>query len=140
MWRIWIVSLALAAACGTDSAPAGPGPDAAGADAATTCGTTPVSFQHDVVPLIGGCGGEMCHGGLGGASWPYAALVGQPSTECDDQRLLVAPGDPAHSYLVQKLTGEGMCTGERMPRLGPPLTAAQVQTIADWICQGAANN
>jgi hypothetical protein len=54
--------------------------------------------------------------------------------------LLVAPGDPAHSYLVNKLTGVGMCpNSQRMP-LGTALTEAQIQTIVDWICAGALDD
>jgi hypothetical protein len=103
------------------------------------CSETPVSFQHDVVPLIGHCGSEQCHGGLG-TSWPYDSLVGVASTQCTDGRELVVPGDPANSYLLQKLDGKHMCMGVRMPRFGQPLTTAQTDTIATWICQGAPNN
>jgi len=118
-------------ACATHSTPS---PDAGGSG---SCPTTAVSFQHDVVPLIGHCGGELCHGGIG-TSWPYASLVNQPATQCD--RELVKPGDPSNSYLVQKLDGVDMCSGARMPKLGTPLTPDQMATITTWICQGASNN
>ena len=90
------------------------------------------------MPLIGHCGGELCHGGIG-QSWPYAAIVGKPASECMPQRMLVAPGDPENSYLVQKLEGTHMCMGEKMPK-GGTITTAQLQTITDWICNGAPNN
>jgi hypothetical protein len=119
---------------GVDAAPGDPG------DAATSCMQQPaVSFQHDVQPLIGRCGGEMCHGGLGG-SWPYQSLVSVKTTECADGRVYVKPGDPANSYLIQKLEGSHMCMGVRMPKQGMPLSASQIQTLETWICQGAANN
>lgn len=125
----WLLLLALTA-CTTDH---GGGPDGG------TCSGSSVSYKTDVVPLIGHCGGELCHGGLG-PSWPYAAIVGKPGSECSDHRLLVAPGDPGNSYLLEKLEGIHMCMGERMPRGGPYFTAAQLQTITDWICNGAPNN
>jgi hypothetical protein len=103
-----------------------------------TCTDTPVSYQHDVVPLIGHCGGEQCHGGIG-QSWQYASLVGVATTECHDGRELVVPGDPANSYLIQKLEGAHLCMGVRMP-IGGALSQPQIDTIATWICQGADNN
>jgi hypothetical protein len=100
-----------------------------------------VSFSTDVAPLINHCGAEGCHGGiLGKPSWPYAQLVNVATTECTDGRVIVKPGDPASSYLIQKLVGVDLCSGVRMPRLGTPLTDAGVKKIEDWICQGAANN
>jgi hypothetical protein len=113
-------------------------PDGGGSGSCSKSAAT-VSFQHDVVPLIGHCGSEQCHGGIVGTTWPYASLVNQPATECSNRKL-VAPGDPNGSYLVQKLDGVDMCSGSRMPRFGTPLTADQMTTITTWICQGAANN
>ena len=60
--------------------------------------------------------------------------------QCADQRLIVKPGDPANSYLIQKLVGSEMCFGVRMPKMGEPLPAASIQTLVNWICQGAPNN
>jgi hypothetical protein len=45
----------------------------------------------------------------------------------------VAPGAPDSSYLIAKLTGVNMCSGERMPRGGAALPAAQIDTIRSWI-------
>ena len=54
--------------------------------------------------------------------------------------VLVAPGDPAGSYFVKKLTGVGMCAGtQRMP-LGGALSDAEIQIVVDWICAGAPND
>lgn len=125
----------LCAACGRDAANPGNAVDAPG-------GCTqqpPVSFQHDVQPLIGHCGSELCHGGLG-SSWPYESLVNVKADQCADGRVYVKPGDPANSYLIQKLDGTEMCMGVRMPKLGDPLPASDMQTLEAWICQGAPNN
>jgi hypothetical protein len=71
----------------------------------------------------------------------YGALVNHPADEtCGGTR--VVPGDPATSYLVQKLTQATPCDGLRMPRpfeIGPgiPLTADQISTITAWIAAGA---
>jgi len=51
----------------------------------------------------------------------------------------VKPNDPANSYLVRKLEGGPAISGGRMP-LGGSLLAAQIQTIKDWIADGAKNN
>ena len=104
-----------------------------------TTGTT-VSFQADVVPLVSNCYGEGCHGLLGTTTWPYATLVNQPTDECSDNRVLVKPGDATNSYLLQKLKGIDMCSGVRMPKFGAALADSDLQTIADWISQGALNN
>ena len=127
--------LCLLAACGTDSAAAPPD----GAPGGCAGGGGGVSFHQDVTPIIDHCGAELCHGGLG-QSWPYSTLVGAHSTECPDQRLLIVPGDPSHSYFLHKLQGQDMCSGERMPKGETPLSASDLATITAWICEGAPDN
>jgi hypothetical protein len=157
VWRSWrqilLGILTFAEACASNggshsqaTADAGPGlialdgglcaPAADGAATSSDGGAcTPsrvVSFTADVLPILGGCGGENCH------TWSRAALVGVPSFECCDRRVLVVPGDPGSSYLMQKLTANGVCLGtSRMPYGSVPLPANDIQTIADWICLGA---
>ena len=136
--------LVVAVACGGSDRPPPDTPDAGpGSDGSImiTCNASPVvSFRTDVVPLISHCSGDSCHGALQLPSWPYQALINVPATDCTDGRVIVKPGDPSHSYLVQKLAGVQMCSGERMPRLGTPLSDASMKKIEDWICQGAPNN
>ncbi|MFT6395810.1 MAG: hypothetical protein ACJAYU_000552 [Bradymonadia bacterium] len=69
---------------------------------------------------------------MSSVSVAYANLVGQPSTCGDDY---VVPGNSAASSLVQKLMGS-TCSGSMMPR-GSSWTAGQVQTVVDWVEQGA---
>lgn len=149
------VSFVVIAGCG-GSTPGQPGSDAGDVDGSrggddassdgsiqVACGNpVAVSFRSDVAPLINHCGAEGCHGGIVGqsATWPYNQLVNVAATECSDSRMIVKPGDPANSYLIQKLVGVNMCSGVRMPRLGTPLSDTDVKKIEDWICQGAANN
>ena len=70
----------------------------------------------------------------------YAALIniGSPARP---GAVLVRPGDPNGSYLVDKLDGSTDITGTRMPRPnGPFLTDGQVSIIRRWIEIGAPNN
>jgi hypothetical protein len=113
-----------------DGGPPDATPEAGACDASTA-----VSFDTQIRPLLSTCGGEFCH-----AVWTYDSLVGKIATECCDGRMLVAPGDPDHSYLLDKLRGHGMCRGSRMPAGGVPLAPDQIQTISDWICEGAPNH
>jgi hypothetical protein len=135
--------LALAACAGNDRAPA----DASGppADAVQiACPSSgPVSYQANITPLIGHCStGDGCHGVVVGRllTWPYQALVNVVAADCPDKRVIVKPGDPSSSYLIEKLLGAGMCSGARMPLRGTPLSDADMATIEAWICQGAPNN
>ncbi|MBL8950054.1 MAG: hypothetical protein JNK82_04715 [Myxococcaceae bacterium] len=41
------------------------------------------------------------------------------------------------SYLVNKLTGTGMCLGSQMPKGSGSLTAAQLDTVRAWNATGA---
>jgi hypothetical protein len=53
----------------------------------------------------------------------------------------VIPGNPATSYLVDKLEGSSAIVGRRMPFNGPPyLTTGQITIIRRWIETGAPRN
>jgi hypothetical protein len=112
-------------------------PDASTAGCANSHGG--VKLSTDVAPIADmHCAGIECHGGWRG-HW-YTDWVGVSAYECADGRNLVTPGDPDHSYVIQKLRGEDLCSGGRMPRLGLPLSDQQIQTIVDWVCAGATND
>jgi hypothetical protein len=60
----------------------------------------------------------------------------------------VTPANPARSYLYLKLTGDlcgledcagGSC-GQTMPRGGDKLDAASLDTVRNWILQGATDS
>jgi hypothetical protein len=96
-------------------------------------------FSLDVAPVLRSCvHGETCHP----SGWNYANLVNAPTRRdpCQPPRVLVSPGAPAESYLLDKLTGVGMCPGSQRMPIGPPLAPSQIQTIADWICAGAPDD
>lgn len=70
----------------------------------------------------------------------YQAIVGVAARN-KAGALLVIPGDPDSSYLVQKLEGAPGIVGERMPRTGGPyLTSGQLLVLRRWIQQGARND
>lgn len=76
---------------------------------------------------------------LAGAN-TFQQLVGRASPG-KPGAILVIPGDPDGSYLVQKLEGAAGIVGQRMPRTGGPyLTPGQMTIIRRWIQVGAPNN
>lgn len=86
-----------------------------------------------------GCAGQGCHGGARpsqgialGSTSAIESMIGVASTQCAN-KLLVAAGQPASSYLVNKLTGVEMCGGSQMPKGAPALTSAQLDTVRAWI-------
>jgi mono/diheme cytochrome c family protein len=104
------------------------------------------SFRIDIQPLLNeNC--VACHqtgsAQQGLALEPgkaYGNLVGAKSRE--SKLMLVSPGQPNASYLLNKLDGTHLKAGgmgQQMP-LGDPLTAAQIAQIRAWITQGAPRN
>jgi hypothetical protein len=102
-----------------------------------------VSFVDEVEPLlVDSCAGMGCHGAQAAAGLDlrvgntYAELVSVPSSQCNN-RLRVAPGQPANSYLMDKLLGVNLCFGTKMPKGGSSLSDAQIAMVSEWICRGA---
>jgi hypothetical protein len=66
-------------------------------------------------------------------------VVGASAVECP-LKLRIAPGDAAHSYLVDKIGGaaqDGGCfSGRQMPLNKPPLAASDIALITAWISAG----
>ncbi|HEY2679255.1 MAG TPA: hypothetical protein VGI65_19975 [Steroidobacteraceae bacterium] len=85
---------------------------------------------------------SVCHAGASApeglrldADNSYNLLVGVPSTEVPSL-LRVKPGDPADSYIIQKLEGHA-AVGGQMPLGGPYLPASTIAFVAQWITNGA---
>jgi hypothetical protein len=57
-----------------------------------------------------------------------------------DGRILVAPGAPAGSYLLDELTGVDLCSGTEMPAEGVTLAQSPLDLLRTWICLGAPNS
>jgi len=81
----------------------------------------------------------------------YANLVGRaapnysdPVTDESCGGTLVTPGDPAASYLYQKVSLAQPCAGAQMPRTdigtSSPLIACAQLLVHDWIAAGAPND
>jgi hypothetical protein len=81
-----------------------------------------------------------CHGvGAGGLHLPDIKptnILNVPSSELP-QYLRVATGDPEHSYLYMKVTGDSRIVMARMPKDLSPLMAADIETLRSWIEAGA---
>ncbi len=67
----------------------------------------------------------------------YTNTVGKKSMFVEE--LLVKPGDPDHSFLVEKIAGKPRF-GQQMPPYGRPLTPRELKLLIEWIKQGAKNN
>jgi hypothetical protein len=104
-----------------------------------------VGFAEDVQPIFDT---RCAFGGCHGATVPAAELdltegesrenllrASVQNPEVD----LVTPGNPTNSYLVTKLTGNGVA-GERMPKGTDPLSDAELEVIRKWISYGAADD
>jgi len=94
--------------------------------------------SHVLTPIC-----TTCHEGAAAplglrldAASAYAALVNAPSVEASSLKR-VDPGNPAGSYLLQKLEGTAS-VGGRMPLGMPPLAPATIEVIREWIRNGAA--
>jgi hypothetical protein len=106
------------------------------------------SFKNEIEPILNrACTGNACHGGArpkegldleNGVS--YDAIVGVAASQCSGKRLLVDPGSPSTSYMMQKLLKVDICTGTQMPKAGESLPPNETALIAAWICVGAPNN
>jgi hypothetical protein len=150
-------SVALSAGCGgTDESPTG------GGGVQLTC---PIpshvpspTFQRDILPALQtSCGSlaSSCHGTAAPrghvqygtppgrtASDVHAALVNVPPSNAPPGAgwLRVAPGDVAHSWIVEKVTKDqpgGTGYGARMPYAAANLCQATIDTLVSWIQQGA---
>jgi len=91
-----------------------------------------VSFSADVFPIIQSrC--INCHGG----DRTEADLVLRSFDDLmagSENGAVIVPGDASNSLLVK------LITELEMPKRGPKLTPVQIQTITDWVNQGALNN
>jgi hypothetical protein len=92
------------------------------------------SFTREIVPLFNSCAGEVCHSFNAGQ---IAQQIGVPSVECCGALQMIEPGQPERSYVLRKLLGRNLCAGSQMPLDQPAFSADDIQTVSDWICQGA---
>jgi hypothetical protein len=94
--------------------------------------------------LFQSCGFSSCHGGSAGAPFlteaedAYDSLVGVESNS-KANAVLVVPGNPDQSYLIQKLENAEGITGDAMPP-SSPLSDEAIERIRSWIEDGAQKN
>ncbi len=109
------------------------------------CGNASVSFASQVAPVLDAyCTNAGCHVGTRAKEGldltpakAYAELVEVKAAQCNDGRLLVEPGAPEQSYLMQKMLGVSMCSGSQMPKAGVSIPQRDLEALSAWICQGA---
>lgn len=107
------------------------------------CPGDAVGYAETIEPIfVDNCTAMGCHGfpmpkeGLDlRAGNGYALMVGVVANQCDGL-LRVEAGNPASSYVLNKLQGVDLCFGTRMPK-ADPLETAEIDLIAAWICHGA---
>jgi hypothetical protein len=100
------------------------------------------------------CAFSSCHGSAFTASRldlragkAFTQLVGKPS-EHEPTRLLVVPGDPDASYLIDKLYGKRIPStidhpdhADLMPPAGSGTVSEELKSLArEWVARGAKND
>ena len=128
-------------ACAVAAASCGSGDGYGTGGGGGTLTPTFTSIQANVfTPICVTChsGASAPHGLRLDGGNSYALLVGVPSDE-QPSILRVKPNDPNNSYLVQKIQGTA-ASGERMPAGMPALPQATIDTIRQWITNGATND
>lgn len=107
-----------------------------------------MSFGTQVQPIFTtSCALAGCHTGAIPAAGmnlssghAYSNLVNAMTSSCTTAMIRVTPSNVAASYVINKLTGVGMCSGNQMPARGSSLPTSQIDLIEAWICGGAPNN
>jgi len=107
-----------------------------------TVNTAPTFGQVQEV-FTANCAFSGCHAGATpqegmnlSSGQAYASIVNVPSNQMPGLDR-IEPNDPDASYLVRKIEGTGLL--QRMPAGSPPLPAATIQLIRDWVSAGAPN-
>ena len=135
---VGIASMVLAlGGCGSGS---GDGMPAATSGPIQGLQPTLASIQDNVFTPI--CTG--CHSGSGApqgldltAGNSASHLINVQVPRSTTPLLRVAPGDPDHSFLINKLEGNTMGIGVQMPFGQPPLDPSTIAVISQWITAGA---
>ncbi len=105
-----------------------------------------VSFQNDILPILSanGCSSEFCHGNTDSPPSNFIVLdavniLGPGNQAAQLETCNVERGNPDESYIIKKLMGTAEI-GERMPFGGNPIATDHLNTIRQWILEGAPNN
>ena len=102
-----------------------------------------ISYAAQIQPIFNdnctGChntGLASYHGNLNLQSYATLTDTEEPDAPLHAE-ILVIPGEPESSFLIQRITGE---IPPQMPLGGTPLSEDQINLIRDWIEQGVLNN
>jgi hypothetical protein len=112
-----------------------------------TSGIQP-TFSSIQTNVFAGCATPSCHSTFANRGnmilehdSAYANLVGVPAfndSAAHAGLLRVKPGDPDHSFLYVKISGQPPAAeGVRMPNSSFPLDAETISAIRTWIANGA---
>ncbi|MEZ4703408.1 MAG: hypothetical protein R2834_23965 [Rhodothermales bacterium] len=105
-----------------------------------------VSFNNDIKPILAAnaCSSIFCHGGEKPPSnfsvKTATDILGPGNEALQLEECNVTRGKPEESYLIKKLEGAAGIIGERMPFGGGPIDPTQLETIRQWIIEGARDN
>jgi hypothetical protein len=120
---------ALAAGCHSATSAGGP--------LSATCQPTTDSIQQTI--FAPKCAGPGCHGTVAPSlsldlvsPGVIERLAGAMANGCGNE-VLVVPGAPDRSYLIEKLALDPPTCGERMPQGSPALSAEDLTCLRDWI-------
>lgn len=98
-----------------------------------------VDFKTEVLPILQrSCGGAECHVGQrqsGVDLTGYEALMASRGDQYEG--LIVIPGQPDESPIIDKVSSLVPRFGDPMPFDGDPLTAPEVDLLRRWIEEGA---
>jgi hypothetical protein len=149
--------------CGAGGGGGGGGGSSSGGPGQTTCpiptAVAHPTFRGDVLPMLRmTCGANSaisCHGTpspRGHVSyapelaahdvWAQLVNVDPANAPAGEGWKRIAAGDPDHSWLLVKVTqddpgGAGQAYGNRMPLGLPDLCDPTVETLRNWVAQGA---
>ncbi len=113
---------------------------------ATPAAGGPVTYDMVATQVFSNCTTRSCHGQEGKrgglqltADVAYDQLVGVAAANqaaAAKGKLRVKPGDPAASFVIQKLEGPAADEGSAMPPLGTKLPAETIDLLRRWIAAG----
>lgn len=154
-----IAAISAAAACSVAEPDRSQPPATAGTTCPIAAAVAVPTFGGDILPMLrqtcGANSATSCHGypspvghvsyspSLSAAEvWGELVNVVPANAPTGAGWLRIAPNDPAHSWLVEKVTkddpgGAGQAYGSRMPYGLPNLCDPTVSTIVSWIQRGA---
>jgi hypothetical protein len=147
---VLVAGSALAVACSSSS-----GSDTSGSSGSTGTASAKLSDIRSTT-FKGSCAlSASCHSGSNPAGYidlsdtrasaDIIAALKKPSAQFPAQGNLAVPGMPDASFLYHKVAGDSACLkdktcGDIMPQTGPKISAAQIQSIHDWIAGGMQDN